>query len=216
MNRKLALIFTIAMITMALALRIPQGTYAQTVTVDPVSVTYEVGVNATIGDHFNVTLWANDVEDVASFQIRMLFNNTFINASTWYEPDWDTDYVFYGNTTLVIPAEGEFAWGTENDLAYAQFSIARFPFVPGDPTFYGTGILAIVEFEITAAPEAGAYSTDIGIDNVNTFLLGSQGGIITVTKENGHVTIIPEFAMYIMLATILCATILVTVSKRSS
>lgn len=138
---------------------------------------------------FNITIWVQDVEDLAAWQVRIYYNDTFINVTRWFEPAWNASYVFYGKSTLPVPTPPNPNYGHDptRELGYAECASALFPF-PGQPTFTGTGLLCIFEFEITAKPRRGeTYSCDLSIDNKDTFLLNSYNEEISgVIKENGY------------------------------
>ena len=203
MNKKAA---ALATRSTAYALLILTGTFALTARlatfpvyasparlyVDPPYIKFDLA-NGTIGTLFNVTVMAKDVtEQVIGFQVRMYFNDTIINVTRWYEPKWDTTYVFYGKTTLGVPAPPPVMYEhIEPDQGSATVGSALFPF-PGQTPFTGNGKLCIITFEIKKVPLKGeTYSCDLNIDNVDTYVLNSSGEKIPgVIKQKGTYTIV--------------------------
>ena len=117
---------------------------------DPSSYTFDSST-ATVGTLFNVTLKLNDVVDMQAWQVRMAFNDSIINATCWYEPEWDPTYVFYGNMTNEVPASGGEPkyYHTGPNSAY----LAAGAMLVSDPGpgggFTGEGLLGIFTFNIT-------------------------------------------------------------------
>jgi len=188
---------------------------------DPSKITFVVGVNDTVGTLFNVTVMVEDVTDLACFEVRMYFNDSIINVTRWYEPADNPEYVFYGKDTLPVPEPPSGPCFYEHiDLGNgsAHAGVALFPAPPSQPSFDGSGVLCVFEFNITAVPEDGVYSCDLSIDNEDTFLLNSPGDEIPdVSKENGRYKIVPEFSQLWMLLTFMfISMVALAFHKRNS
>jgi hypothetical protein len=128
-----------------------------------------------IGYKFNVTVKVENVEDLSTWQVGMYYDNGIINATRWFEPSWDPEYVFYGKATL-------------NACAFEPgFVVGGAVLLPGQTTFSGTGKLCIIEFEVIAVPPGGeVYSCSLNINNYQTFLLDSNFNDIPAVVENGY------------------------------
>jgi hypothetical protein len=116
--------------------------------------------------------------------VRITYDDSIINVTQWFEPTWDPNYVFYLKTTLAVPTPPNFVYGSGG---YAQAGASLFPGPPGQTTFTGSGICMIWEFEILSVPAKGAtLFCDLGIDNVDSFLLDGTGTKITLDKQDGY------------------------------
>ena len=105
----------------------------------------------SMGYRFNVTLRVADVENLCSFQLSMYYNEGMINATRWFEPTWDPEYVFYNEPT--VTAEN---FRAGNIMLFAGL-------IGNQPLFIGNGKLCIVEFEIVNLPPIGIkYSCPLG------------------------------------------------------
>jgi len=151
--------------------------------------------NGTIGTLFNITMRVEDVKDLASFQICIVYNDTIINVTRWFEPTWDPEYVFKGKTTLPVPFPPQYIYehiGSGNGSA--MVGVALFPGPPPGGGFTGSGKLCIFEFKITAVPPPSkTYSCTLYIDRgspYDTYLLDSIGNDIPATEENGYYKIV--------------------------
>jgi len=132
--------------------------------------------DVSVGYRFNVTLRVADVEILYSFQLSMYYNESMINATRWFEPTWDPEYVFYNEPT--VTAEN---FRTGNIMLFAGM-LGLSP-----PSFNGDGKLCIIEFEIVNLPPAGIkYSCPLGINNGDTFLLDRDVNEIPAAKEDGY------------------------------
>ncbi len=139
-----------------------------------------------VGDRFNVTVLVRNVEDFSSWQVHMFYDGSIINVTRWFEPIWDPQYVFYGESTLVFHLLLYYGPGT----ASAEVGGLLLPFAPEQPSFYGSGKLCIFEFEILAIPPAGRqYSCTLSIDNEDTYYLDSGESFRSIfydVYDNGY------------------------------
>jgi len=138
---------------------------------------------------FNVTVMVSDVTDLAVYQITIIFNDSIINATRWYEPTGNSTYVFYQRTTLPVPTPPNPGY-VHNDPNIGSVTLGSglFPPPPTQGSFTGSGLLCIVEFHITKIPSEGeTLSCDLNINTADTFLLDPVGDEIPdVVKENGY------------------------------
>jgi hypothetical protein len=156
---------------------------------DPSNNIYDM-TTAYIGKLFNVTIWVEDVSDVAAFQVHLRFNDTILNVTRWFEPRDDSSYIFYGKTTSALPSPPDPGYvHLGPGLARVQVGANLFPTPPTQPPSSGTGKLCIFEFNITALPppEGGTLSSTLNINVTDTYLISSTGTKISgVIKENGY------------------------------
>jgi thermitase len=131
-----------------------------------------------VGDRFNVTLLVRNVEDFAAWEVKMYYDDSIINVTRWFEPTWDPQYVFYKESTMAFPTPPDVMYNpsTSTENASALVAVLLFPNPPEQPTFYGSGKLCTIEFEITALPGPGQqFSCPLSIDNEDTYYLDSNG-----------------------------------------
>jgi len=188
---------------------------------DPSRITFVMGVNDTVGTLFNVTVRVEDVVDLACFEVKIYYNDSIINVTRWYEPTDNPEYVFHEKDTLPVPEPPSgpgFYKHIDVGNGSAHVGVSLFPAPPSQPSFNGSGVLCVFEFNITAVPGDGTYSCDLSIDNEDTFLLNSTGDEIPdVSKENGQYEIVPEFSQLLMLLTLIFTSMVaLAFHKRNS
>jgi hypothetical protein len=131
--------------------------------------------NTSIGFRFNATVWASDAIDLASYQVRLYYNSTLLKATRAWLPRFDSQWVFYGKNT----AEPQPSFENNN----VQVSDAIMGAIP---TFSGSGLLGIIEFEIISAPSTGRALSSLDITNNETYLLNHETGNINASKADGY------------------------------
>lgn len=173
------------MLTLAIHVSSIQGESTARIYLDPSSYIFDTG-NGTLGGRFNVTVRVENVSNLAGFQVRIFYNDSIVNVTRWFEPTWDSQYVFRGNTTMAVPSPPNVSYdhiGPGNGSA--MIFVTLMP--AGQPTFTGSGKLCIFEFNITAKPEEGqTLSCALAINNIDTYLLDPDIEEIPATKENGY------------------------------
>jgi peptide/nickel transport system substrate-binding protein len=119
----------------------------------PSSCTFDA-LTSRVGTEFNVTVKVNNVMDMKAWQVKMSFNDSFINVTRWYEPTWDPTYVFYGKTTLPVPnpPQVHYVRGQGYIQGWLSCAAALFPAPDVGGGFTGSGLLCIIAFKITAIP----------------------------------------------------------------
>jgi len=187
--------------------------------VDPSKVSFGLS-NGTIGTLFNVTVKVSNMDDMRTWQVRLYFNDSIINATRWYEPTTDTSYVFYGKTTLPVPTPPSVTYthhGLGNGSAGVGSLITPSP-SPGQG-FTGNGILCILTFKITATPSAGeTYSSLLKIDDTKyTYWIkaGTTAKVAFESYTNGHYEIIPELHWLVAFLLLVTATTSVVLAKKT-
>lgn len=138
--------------------------------------------DVSVGYRFNVTLRVADVENLFAFELSMYYNESMVNATRWFEPTWDPEYVFYNEPTV-----------TAEDLRTGNILLCASMLGLSPPLFNGDGKLCIIEFEIVNLPPAGIkYSCPLGISNADTFLLDPNVNEIPAAKEDGYYEVSSE------------------------
>jgi hypothetical protein len=102
-------------------------------------------------------------------------------------PDWDAQWVFYGKTVWSTPR----LFFDDDADGYAEAVLFGDMILRNDqPRFDGTGLLAVIEFEITRGPTPGInlFSVlDISkTESYSTYVLDSGSYEIPCTKTNGQ------------------------------
>jgi hypothetical protein len=122
-----------------------------------------------------------------------------INATRAWTPSDDSDYVFYGMNPVGIPAYFYY-----DDPTYGTSALMGDTLL-GINAFNGSGLMAIVEFEIINKPDVDeVLSCNLEINNVFTFMDDLDGQDITATKVDGsfrysyvppltYLTLAPQF-----------------------
>ena len=105
-----------------------------------------------VGTLFNVTVKADNMNDLKTWQVKMGFDDSVINVTRWYEPKSDPTYVFYGKTTLPVPAPPKTSYGPGG---WVGVGVSLMPAPSPGGGFTGNGTLCILTFNITAAPLSG-------------------------------------------------------------
>ncbi|MCK4482374.1 hypothetical protein KAU55_04050, partial [Candidatus Bathyarchaeota archaeon] len=132
------------------------------------------------GDRFNATIWVHEVVDLFAYQTYLCVNDTLLNITNAWLPTWDANWVFNGKTSLkLVPAFYDF----DNDSISECVKIAD-SLLPISSTFTGSGLLAIIEFEILYT--AGNVSCTLDIDNIDTSLLNYDLIEISTIKTSGY------------------------------
>ena len=96
----------------------------------------------TTGQKFNVTVWLNVTEPCYSWQFKIYFNNTYLNAIRAGYTAGSTSEFFEGLTTLPLPPR------IDNDVGYVLYAESLLGEGQRDP---GYGSLAWIEFNVTDA-----------------------------------------------------------------
>jgi len=137
--------------------------------------------NATsVGTRFNATVWVYDVADLFAFQVYFTVDDSLLNITNAWVPNWDSSYVFYGLPT--VPTIPTF-YDDDADGVYESVLVGTT--ILGTGSFAGSGLLAIIELEIIYVPETGEETTNLNINNPDTILLDPTLSDIEATKTDG-------------------------------
>lgn len=137
--------------------------------------------NATSpGTRFNATIIIYNVERLYGFQICIMVDDSLLNITNAWIPKRDTSYVFYGLPTMPL---APIFLDEDGDGIHEAIIVGET--ILGAASFTGSGVLALVEFEIINIPERGERFSEINIDNPDTILLDSDLNDITATKTGG-------------------------------
>jgi len=148
---------------------------------------------AYVGMEFNVTVWCTGItENILGAQIALWFNDSIINVTRWWAPDWDANF-FMPSPIAVIPTPPDNVGYVHVGAGqgYVKVAVAKGGLPPTAP--WGTnGTIAIFEFNITAAPtEGGQLTSSLSINNIDTYLKDTANvDIPGVVKEDGSYTFI--------------------------
>lgn len=147
--------------------------------INPLTGTNLFAFDATskhIGDKFNATAWAFAANNVASWQIGLIYNATFLNATLAWVPSSDPAYIFYGMNTFTPPPSLQRGYVRMGDLTLPSTGVSVSP----------SKKLAIIEFTILLAPLQGqTLSSELSINNADTYLLTPDGAEISTIKTDG-------------------------------
>ena len=136
---------------------------------------------ASVGTRFNATVWVYNVTNLYAFQVKLTINDTLLNiTNAWLPPSDDPDYVFHGLST-VRPSPT--LYDADEDGVYESALVGDS--IMGTGSFTGSGLLAIFELEIIYTPETDKETTELNIDNEETFLLDSDMNDIPAIRVNG-------------------------------
>ncbi len=189
-KRKAAMLLLISLLAITLASRIlpPSWQYGETgtemVVLNPdtgdTDFTFYTNMTA-IGTRFNATVWVYNVTNMFAYQTLLNVDETMLNITNAWLPTWDTDWVFFGQATVRPPT----SFRDVNGNNVTEAVLIGDSLLLGIPV-NGTGLLSIIEFEIIAEPSTGSFSSDMDIDNIDTFLLDEPLAEIPITKTGGY------------------------------
>ncbi len=133
---------------------------------------------AAVGYKFNATVIVNNGTNVASWQVALIYNATFLNATRAWVPANDTQYIFHGiNTFTLSPVF------TRGSVLIADATLPT-----QGVNFTTPKKLAIIEFEIIAAPPSGTgnkLSSTLDISTPDTLILDTTPVEIPTFRANG-------------------------------
>jgi hypothetical protein len=145
---------------------------------------------AYVGMKFNVTVWCADIPvDIAGAQITLHFNDTILNVTAWYVPSLsDQNFFYYGATKITALPDPPDPGYVHVDAGHGYIKVAVLNgYLPPKAPWGHNGTIAIIEFNITAAPtEQGKYSSTLGINNDDTYIKDTSNVNIDVTKQDGY------------------------------
>lgn len=131
----------------------------------------------SVGHRFNVTLWVNLTDSSFTWQFHLDFNTTQLNATRIrYTAGTLSDWATHSSTRVTIPVLPVI----NNVMGYIEHgeSCSGADYVPGPVV----ASLAWVEFEILTGPMEGTLTSQLSIDNTDTFFLDPDLADIEFTK----------------------------------
>jgi len=140
-----------------------------------------------VGTRFNATAWAYDTANMFAYQVYVSIDDSLLNITNAWLPTWDSNWVFTGKTT-VRPAPAFYDMNTNSYMESVKIGDSM---LIGDP-YTGSGLLAIIEFEIIYVPATGLASCNLAIDNVDTFVLDYDLNEVDTAKTDGYYEIAGE------------------------
>ncbi len=158
-----------------------QGTEVKVINPDTGDSTFTFYTNTTsVGHRFNSTVWVYDVSDLFAYQVNLVVNDTLLNITRAWVPTWDPQWVFAGQTCITPdPAYYDFNGNGATEIVKLGSTILI------GTAFTGTGILAIIEYEILHAPPTGTVTCNLNITNPDTYMLQEDQTDINFTSTNG-------------------------------
>ena len=113
--KKILSLFAAALLLTGMISVLPVRAEVATMYVDPATVNLDTET-AYVGMRFNVTVWLSGyAAHTAGAQVYMEFDPTIVNATRWFEPKTDTQYIFYNFGTSALPTP-------PNDVGYIQLN----------------------------------------------------------------------------------------------
>jgi len=172
--------------------------------------------STTVGTKFNVTVWcANVTEDILGAQIHLSFNDSIINVTRWWAPDWDSSFFMPAPVSTLPTPPNPIYNNVGPGQGYVEIAVFKGGLPPVAP--WGTnGTIAILEFSITAVPTEGEqFTSALHINDTFTYLKDpSNDFILGIVKEDGSYIIIPEYTMIILLSLFAVSTATVVLLKK--
>jgi hypothetical protein len=195
--KKILSLFAATLLLLGMISVLPVHAQVATMYVDPATVNFNTDT-AYVGMRFNVTVWLSGyAAHTGGAQVYMEFNPTIVNATRWFEPKTDTQYIFYGFTTKALPTSflDVNYYLINPNLARILLGLLLDP-VEQPPGGAGTGKILIVEFEVKQLPpKLGNLTTTLNIDSLDTYFIDYDTGTYygdgagEVTKNNCVYTI---------------------------
>ena len=172
----------------------------------------QVNIPSTVGYKFNVTVWINLTTTCGTWEFKLIYDKTYLNATRCGYTAGGQSEFFKGLTTIPLSPTYGSVNSTHNYVLYAE-AILMSPY--RSP---GYGSLAWVEFEVIATPPQGqTITTKLDISTFypdETYAQDDTGTKITLDNYNANV-IIPEFSMLILVITLITATSMLIYLRRN-
>jgi parallel beta-helix repeat protein len=151
----------------------------------------------SVGDRFNVTAWVENLQaaNIVAVQAALEFNETILNVTRWFEPTWDTQYIFYGRTTFVVPTPPKPDYVTNGSgIGRVRAGVCLFP---SEQTPFGDvrGKVCIFEFNITAIPteQATEITSALHFNDFETSAFDTNVVELEDIEQDGSYTMINPF-----------------------
>jgi len=139
------------------------------------------------GKRFNITVWIYNVENLYSFQFCLKVDDNLLNiTNAWLPAITDTNYIFYGKSTVRLPPAYY-----DQDGDYAIEAVIVGDSILGTDSASGSGLLGIVELELLNVPNAPT-DTSLNINNDDTILLNTLQNDIIAEITDGICSFIQD------------------------
>jgi len=145
--------------------------------------------NPAVGDTFIVNITVSNVEGMASWQIKLSFDNSKVTClDAWVPPDG-----VFADKTNAVPKE------INNDEGYILWGFVFYPINPED-LFNGSGVLCQIEFNCTSVDGVTFEFLNPEPPNTagDTYLLDYDGNPIPFTPQGAQITVVPEFSSLVL------------------
>jgi hypothetical protein len=222
-HQKLGMKFFTALILILLTSALTSCTKAQpaehhsanALWVEPSSITIDIN-KVSIGYKFNVTVWVNLTDNSFTWQVKLLFNNTYFNATrAGYTAESFSNWATHrtgGGTVPVSPV-------IDNTKGYVLHgeSCMGADYVPGPIV----ASLMWVEFQLKKIPPTDHLYINFSIPyGEDTFILNPDQETITMSGgiNGADIPVIPEFtrvASLILILIALTTTMIIITPKKS-
>lgn len=157
-----------------------------TIRLDPSSNVFNESTKA--GTLFTVTVWIDNVVDLAAWQVHLEFNDSILQVTSW-SPLWsDPESIFAGKTTSALPNPPDPVYvHYEPGRGGVQVASSLFPPPPAQASVNGSGKACTFEFNITKEPGPGELLFSwLSINNPETLMLYSNGTDMPCVKMDGY------------------------------
>jgi hypothetical protein len=158
-------------------------------------------VETSIGTRFNVTFWAFNLSACWAYQFKVYCDPAKLNITRAWTGEWNSSWIFYGHTVAGVQPS------IDKDIN-GYYALIGETLQSPEIAFNASGIMGIVEFNITAVPSNGALSCILNITNSYSYWLGPT----PTTKhwpqrENGYYEIVPEIPPNIIVVLLMITTL---------
>jgi len=135
----------------------------------------------SVGTRFNATIWVYDVTDMFAYQVLLGVDDALLNITSVWLPIDDPNWVFYGQSSIrpFPDFRDDNTNGVIENVLVGDSLLTLTPFT-------GSGLLAIIEFEIIYVPTTGSVSCALDIDYADTYALNFDLNEIMITKTSGN------------------------------
>ena len=181
--------------------------------IEPSTMTIDI-VTVDPGYKFNVTVWLNLTVDTFTWQVKVFFNNTYLNATqTGYTALATSDWATHRTGGMTVPVTPTID-NTNGFVLHGESCMGAY-YVPAETV----ASLIWIEFELKQEPPICQYltlnfSVPYGSD---TFVLDSDIDTVTMdTIGDNSIHIIPEFPSetILLILTMLTTATVIAYRKR--
>ena len=168
-----------------------------------------------VGDKFNLTVWLNITEESFAWQVTLLFNSTYFNASRAGYTNGSKSDFFSGHSTVTVSPV------ISNSAGYAVFGETL---LSGDQRDSGHGSLVWMEFTLIDSPDQGQFSflfsypygddTFVLTPYLETIALDTIDGSAVSVVPTSSSTILRDIVIVVAVVGIAVGAAIVIIRKR--